>query len=241
MNKLIIAFTRLLVNILGNLAFRTIDISKKADSEEVTNNVLLKKLEEVYASFNELILKPIYSGMGNDVATRDMERDASYSGLRRVIQGLARFNNLKGEAARKLLEVYEMVGSIYGLNYADESEKVKKVIEKLKSAEYASSVAAAGLSDEVNDLEQKQTAFHEAYLAQAAANAELRRQGSASGLRRELEMALRSYYAYVWAMKAQPAWSTLYSELTELVKAAKNTIGKSEKELTKNEIELKEV
>lgn len=239
MNKLIIAFTQLIIKVLGNLAFRTIAISKKLDSEEVTNNVLLKKVEEVYALFDTLILKPIYSGQGNEVAMKDFERDASFSGLRRAIQGLSNFNNAKGEAAKKLLEIYEITGNITGLDYADESEVVKKAIILFKSEKYAPSVTVAGLTDEVADLEQKQNAFHEAFIAQAEANAELRRQGTASGLRRELEMSLRSYYAYVWAMKDQPTYKTLYSELAELVKAAKNTIGKKETDLTNTEIELK--
>lgn len=239
MNKLIIAFTQLIIKVLGNLAFRTIAISKKLNSEEITANVLLKKVEEIYALFDQLILKPIYSRQGDEVAKRDFERDASFSGLRRAIQGLARFNNARGEAAKKLLEVYEITGNIRGLDYADESEVVKKAVAHFKSEKYAPSVTAAGLTDEVADLEQKQTAFHDIYLQQVSANAELRRQGTASGLRRELEMALRSYYAFVWAMKDQPTWNTLYSELAELVKAAKNTIGKPEKELTEEEIELK--
>jgi len=111
----------------------------------------------------------------------------------------------------------------------------------MKSENYAPSVTEVGLTEELKDLEQKQTAFHDTFMIQAEANAELRRQGSASGLRRELEMSLRSYYAYVWAMRAQSGWDVLYAKLAELVKAAKNTVGKPEKELTKDEIELKEV
>ncbi|MGP1436775.1 MAG: DUF6261 family protein [Phocaeicola sp.] len=238
MNKLIIAFTQLIVKVLGNLAFRTIAISKKIGNEEVATNVLLKKVEEVYALYDKLILKPIYSGQGKIVVEKDLERDTSYNGLRRVIQGLARFNSEKGNAAKKLLEIYEITGSINGLDYADESEVIKKTIAHMKSEEYAASITKAGLTEELADLEQKQKVFQETYLAQITSNAELRRQGTASGLRRDLEMALRSYYAYVWAMKNYEPWNKLYSELAELIKAAKNTIGKPEKDLTNDEIEL---
>ncbi|MCE2617375.1 hypothetical protein [Phocaeicola oris] len=103
MNKLIIAFTQLIVKVLGNLAFRTIAISKKIGNEEVATNVLLKKVEEVYALYDKLILKPIYSGQGKIVVEKDLERDTSYNGLRRVIQGLARFNSEKGNAAKNTI------------------------------------------------------------------------------------------------------------------------------------------
>ncbi len=240
MNRLIIALTRLMTKILGNLTFRTIKMSKETGSEEVTNNPLLKKLEEIYAVYDEVVIKPLSSGLGDKVIEADRKRDNIYYGLKSVVDGLARLEGAKGDAARALQLLFDEAGTITGADYGSESEVIKKLIKLLSGEAAATHLATLSLTNEAALLEPAQNQFHTIYMEQAKINASLKQQGSASQLRRELEYNLRSYYAFVWAMKDLAPWKNLYAELAELVKAAKNTIGKPEKDLTNDEIKLTE-
>lgn len=239
MNKLIIAITRLVTKILGNLTFRTIRMSEQTANDEVINNSLLKKLKEVYAVYDEVVIKPLSSGLGNKVIEADRKRDNIFYALKNTIDGLARLDGTKGDAARALQRLFDEAGTITGVDYGSESEVIKKLLKLLASDTAKAHLTTLSLTDEAAMLEPAQNEFHAIFMEQSKINAALIQQGSATGLRREVEYALRSYYAYVWAMKDQPTYKTLYSELAELVKAAKNTIGKKETDLTNTEIELK--
>jgi hypothetical protein len=76
--------------------------------------------------------------------------------------------------------------------------------------------AALGLNDVCQRVRGYNQAFQRAYLAQVNANADIRQQGTASEKRKNLEVAMRNFYALVDPMKNIAPWSTLYPKLEEL-------------------------
>ena len=224
-----ITFGRLMVTILGMLGRNTIEITKANANSDLLNSPLFKEVENKYAVYETVLLKNAYSGMGPDVKTADLERDSRFYGFINLLRGLAVFKNPQGEAANSLYEQIKDKSSISKLSYGEESEVLYKIFEQLDGAPAQALIAQAGVAAQYADLKQAQTAFQQIYLEQLDANSALRQMNSASGIRQELQEALRNYFGYVSALRNQPPYKDLYADLNELIKSVRQSNRQSKK------------
>jgi hypothetical protein len=197
-------------------------LSEQNANPEIANHPLLLAVKVAYAPYHANIIKPTFSGMGPELAAADLQRDNCHGGLRRLLRGYLSFGDSdKGEAAKRLLALFDETGSITRLSYAEENTVLEKLIEKLGAPEAQLLIEPLGIRPEVDRLIEAQARFSELYLRQIDANSQLRQQASASTLRRELGDALRNYYGYVSAMSGLEGWKDIYADLKGLIAKSK--------------------
>ncbi len=218
-------YNELSTKVLGNLSNRTIEvISPVYQSGVLQHNPLVEVLIATNKSYQAIVIKNTYSGLGNPVAQADLVRDKVYRNLRRMLQGMAGFNDTpKGKAAAALLTVFEETGDIYGLSYADENVVMQTLIKHLDEPVNLGHLSTVMAKDEYDALKQAQAAFEAISAEQTDANSALRQKPSASGARRALHQALRNIFSLVSAMKNVAGWEDLYHDLNELIKEARQS------------------
>ena len=218
-------YSELSTKVLGNLSNRTIEVVSPAyQSGVLQHNPLVEVLTAKNKSYQEIVIKSTYSGLGDPVAEADLRRDKLYRSLRRMLQGMAAFNETpKGKAAEALLTVFEESGSIRNLSYADQNIVMQTLIKRLDEPVNQGHLSTVSAKDEYDALKQAQTAFEAISAEQTDANSALRKKPSASGARRELHLALRNLFSLVSAMKNVAGWEDLYHDLNELIKEARQS------------------
>ncbi|HBG41959.1 MAG TPA: hypothetical protein DDZ96_09505 [Porphyromonadaceae bacterium] len=224
MEKLLISFSRLTTTGLGTLGRNTLEVSKKSTNATVQEAPLYLEVVNAHTGYERSVLKNIYSGLGPEVKSQDLVRDRLDAGFHDLLTGFAAFDDEKGLAARQLLEVWDDLGAVSGLNYGDETEVLHKKIETFSSEENQALLTTVGLVPHYEALKKAQEDFDVQFLKQVDANSALRQQPSASTIRHQLEDALRDYYGMVSALRKQSGWSDLYHDLDEVLKAAKRSI-----------------
>jgi hypothetical protein len=204
---------------LDYLGEQTIALSKKNTNQEAVGNPVFLQLETSHELYRQIVIKKTYSGIGEVLKEVDILRDRYYLNLGRIIDGFAVFETTtKSQPARVLQAMFKETGAVTGLTYADESVVIDKLLEKLATPEGQSAITQLDISAEVQLLSDTQKRFNELYVEQVDANSDLRQQSSASAMRKELEGALRNYFALISAMKNVAPWADIYSDMTELLK-----------------------
>ncbi|MDO4229793.1 MAG: DUF6261 family protein [Capnocytophaga sp.] len=232
-----ITLARLTTKDLATLAERTINSSKNGQHKITENNPLLTELERVYAEYDQVYTKQAFSGKGKSVAEADRERDQVFVNLKNFLFGYHQLEIApNADKAKDLYEVIKLFGTnIDRLSYSAESAQLKKLIEEFEKPENIAKFTALSIQPVVAELKSKQEAFETLFTEQAEANADLRKQPSATTLRKELEKALRTYLDFLAVMKLQPNWDNLYQDINELVKAARNSSQNLAKPTDKND------
>ena len=166
--------------------------------------------------------KQTTSGKGPLIASADEARDRAFASLKGYLKGYAGLLTLPNAADAELLYgIFEEFGlDIDRLNYAEESAQMLKLLEALETAEHQTRLEKLHAKTAFEELKAAQMAFESLYAEQTAANAELRNQPSASGLRRRLERTLRAFIDLLGAMRNVNGWELLYADVNETVKAA---------------------
>ena len=218
-------YSELSTKVLGNLANRTVEVVSPAyQSGVLQHNPLVEILTAKNKSYQEIVIKNTYSGLGDPVAQADWLRDKLYHSLRRMLQGMAAFNDTpKGKAAEALLTVFEEAGSIRNLSYADQNVVMQTLIKRLDEPVNLGHLSTVTAKDEFDALKQAQTNFEAISAEQTDTNSALQQKASASGARRELHLALRNLFSLVSAMKNVAGWDDLYHDLDELIKEARQS------------------
>ena len=211
-------YTRLSTKQLDYLAEQTIVLGEMNANPAVVQNPLFELVKVKHTTYRGVVIRQTYSGKGVDLKDSDTTRDKGHTALDRIVDGFAAFPTAKQAAALVLQGYFDETGNISSLSYADESVVLEKLIEKLNSAEGQAAIATLGIADEVAMFVQYQADFNRIYIEQIDANSDLRSQKTASGMRRELEDALRNYYGIVSAMSGIDPWNDIYMDLKELLK-----------------------
>ncbi len=221
-----ITLTRLTTKNLATLASRSITISGKPEYAVVVKNPLLERLQIVYGEYDGVYAKNNYSGMGSDVAAADHKVDGIFSGIKTVLLGYCRdVESSNHQDAMDLYAIIEKYGTdIDRYSYSEETAQMKKLIEELDQPVNVAKLEKVHLTENFARLKAAEARFSEIFGKQVEANAALRQTESASSLRRQLENALRNYFALVSSMRAVDGWTALDAELTEAVKAARNSV-----------------
>lgn len=89
-----INYGRLSTKVLGNLSNRVIAASSVYAATLLKDNPLLEVLKTSNDHYQQVLVKNIYSGLGDPVAQADLVRDRLYRAFRRMLQGLAVFSEL---------------------------------------------------------------------------------------------------------------------------------------------------
>lgn len=210
---------------LATLAQRTISSSQSGSYTVVAGHPLLSSLASSYAQYDEVYAKLTFSGKGKEVAQADKDRDIAYRNLKAFLNGYRKLPSAPNvQSAVDLYKVFETYGlDIDEMSYSKETAQMKKLIEDLEKSENVQKLASLSLTAAFNEMKGNQRAFEELFAVQAEANAGLKLTKSATQLRKDLEKYLKDYLNLVTAMKDVEGWKTLYLDVNELVKAARNS------------------
>lgn len=220
-----IALTKLSTKDLATLAQRIISNFQSGKYPVITNHPLVAALEASYAEYDKVYAKQIYSGKGKDVAALDHERDLAYSNMKAFLNG---YRKLSAMAHHKMAEELYQVFKTFGLDldrlsYSSQTAQTKKLIETLELLENKQKIKTLSLDEAFEEMKIKHQDFEAVFAEQAEANAGLRQMSSASSIRKNLEKNIKSYISLLTVMKDVPGWEVFYSDINELVKAARKS------------------
>lgn len=210
---------------LATLSQRVLNSSESGNFPVISNHPLLSSLKTMYADYDEVYTKQIYSGKGVSVANADAERDNAFRVLKNFLNGYRKMTTLSNyQFAEDLYQIFRLYGiDMDRESYSKQTAQMKKLIEDLEKPENIQKLNALSLITAFNDMKSKHEAFELIFAEQAGANANLRMMKSATAIRRDLEKTLKSFLNLITAMKDVPDWKLLYADLNEHVKAAKNS------------------
>lgn len=221
-----INIARLKTTTLAALAERVVVASKSGKyTLSVSEHPLLNAVEVEKNNYNLLLNKQVYSGKGEKVAALDEARDKSYKAMKTYLKSYIGMPTLPNyEDAVALYDVFKQNNlNLDKKSYADQSVLLDKLIADLDKTENKERLTRLNLATAFADLKTKQETFSHLISEQTEANAELRLTKSASAVRKDLERVIRDYLGFITAMKSQPDWSALYTELSEVVKGIRNS------------------
>lgn len=210
---------------LATLAQRTINTSESGNYPVIVGHPLLAELKLKYADYDAVYTKMTFSGKGNDVANSDNERDLAFTTLKAFLNSYRKILSLPNyQSAEDLYGIFRQFGlNLDRMSYSSQTAQMKKLIEELEKPENNQKLKDLKVETAFNEMKDKQTAFEAIFAEQAGANADLRNQKSASGIRRDLEKSLKAFLNLITAMKHVADWKMFYADTNELVKAAKNS------------------
>jgi len=226
-----ITLSKLSTKDLATLSQRIINSSESGNFPVISNHPLLTDLKIMFADYDEVYTKQIYSGKGVNVAEADKERDIAFRSLKNFLNGYRKMATMPNyNLAEDLFEIFKTYSlNLDKMSYSSQTAQMKKLIEELETSENIQKLNALLLLPSFNEMKAKHEAFELLFAEQAGANANLRQMKNASAIRRDLERILKSFLGLITAMKDVQDWKLLYADLNELVKAAKNsTLNKSE-------------
>lgn len=221
---LTLTYRDLSTKVLGNLADRTIELINQSAVDTAINNPLTAELKTRSEEYNAVVIKKTYSGMGMTIEEADLQRDNCDASLKRILAGLAGFKGTpQAEAAQRLLNIYEETGSVSNKNYAEESVILDRRLAKLQESANSALITQLNLTSQFETLLAAQTEFNSLFLTQAETNSTLRQQRSATSIRQHLEDALRNLYGWINAQRNISPYNKLYTDVAEIIKAAKQS------------------
>ena len=226
-----ITLSKLSTKDLATLSQRTINSSESGNFPFISNHPLLTDLKTMFADYDEVYTKQIYSGKGVNVAEADKERDNAFRSLKNFLNSYRKMATMPNyQFAEDLFEIFKAYSlNLDKMSYSSQTAQMKKLIEELETSENIQKLNALSLLPSFNEMKSKHEAFELLFAEQAGANAHLRQMKNASAIRRDLEKILKSFISLITAMKDIQDWKLLYADLNELVKAAKNsTLNKPE-------------
>ncbi|VDH03701.1 DUF6261 family protein [Bergeyella zoohelcum] len=221
-----ISLSKLKTTTLSALAERIVVASKSGKyTLSVSQHPLLNALEMEKNNYKLLLNKQVYSGKGQKVAELDEARDKSYNAMKIYLKSYIGMPTLPNyEDAVALYDVFKQNNlNLDKKSYADQSVLLDKLIADLDKTENKERLTRLNLAAAFADLKTKQETFSHLISEQTEANAELRLTKSASAVRKDLESVIRNYLGFITAMKSQPDWSALYTEMSEIVKEIRNS------------------
>lgn len=221
-----ISLSKLKTTTLSALAERIVVASKSGKyTLSVSQHPLLNALEMEKNNYKLLLNKQVYSGKGQKVAELDEARDKSYNAMKIYLKSYIGMPTLPNyEDAVALYDVFKQNNlNLDKKSYADQSVLLDKLIADLDKTENKERLTRLNLAAAFADLKTKQETFSHLISEQTEANAELRLTKSASAVRKDLESVIRNYLGFITAMKSQPDWSALYTEMSEVVKEIRNS------------------
>ncbi|OBW39727.1 hypothetical protein AB670_03925 [Chryseobacterium sp. MOF25P] len=218
-----ITLSKLSTKDLATLSQRIINSSESGNFPVISDHPLLTDLKTMFADYDEVYTKQIYSGKGVNVAEADRERDNAFRVLKNLLNGYRKMTTLSNyQFAEDVFQIFRLYGiDMDKESYSRQTAQMKKLIEDLEKPENIQKLHALSLTTAFNDMKSKHEAFEIIFAEQAVANANLRLMKSATAIRRDLEKTIKSFLSLITAMKDIQDWKLLYADINELIKAAK--------------------
>lgn len=108
-----ITLSKLSTRDLATLSQRIINSSESGNFPVISNHPLLTDLKTMFADYDEVYTKQIYSGKGVNVAEADKERDNAFRSLKNFLNGYRKMATMPNyHLAEDLFEVFKA----YSLN-----------------------------------------------------------------------------------------------------------------------------
>ncbi|MDO5523139.1 MAG: DUF6261 family protein [Bacteroidia bacterium] len=213
--------TRGLDTIGRNVVYTTLQNSQQ---EAQTHPLFLAAKNELEA-YSPLVLKPARSGMSEAENAALLVVQSHYKRLQKMVDAHALFPETeKGKAAVALQAVFKRAGKLYDVKKGDAVSSVENLVAEFAKPEMAAHIATLGLTTEAEELRTAKTEFNNVAGQRLNVKSELRQTDSASIGRKKLEKALGNYLRFVTAMRGVEGWEDLYSDLNEVMKAARLAI-----------------
>ncbi|MFK8282870.1 DUF6261 family protein [Capnocytophaga cynodegmi] len=209
---------------LAALTERVIECVEKSNIDEAKTHLFMNKLKISYQKYYDVVSKKTFSGKGNTVAQANREREKAFSDMKIFLSGYVRVSSAPNVNDAIALYNHFQINKLKKeqLSYGEQTIRIGKIIEALSSDENQKYIKNLSLEIAFENLKIKQEAFKLLYNEQAQANAELRKQTSATKQRKELEEDLRRFLSLVTLMFDAGEWISLYNNLNEFAKAAKS-------------------
>ena len=199
--------------------------TRQNKQEEAKTNVLFVETEKELNVYSPLVLKATTTGMSKDENDALDQVIKNYKRMRKLVDASALFPDTeKGRAALPLQEVFKRAGKLYEEKKGEVAASVENLLQEFAKPEMTAHIVTLGIGSEAQDLRAAKTAFDTVAGQRLDARSELRQTDSASIGRKKFEQALRNYLRFVTAMRNVPGWEDLYSDLNEVMKAARLSV-----------------
>ena len=187
-----LGITKIPVGTLGTLVLRIIEDVENSKVQAVIESKEFTKLKELSAKFQASIDKKKNSELTILVDQKDAERDYLLKGFRRHLA--AEKNGPIPElvkVAESATIILERFGTgIERLAYAEESQKIKSILEEFKRAENADIVKSLNLAIYLEKLGKANQEFEEVFSQRSKDETAIDEIESATQIRKELNSAL---------------------------------------------------
>lgn len=213
---------------LSGITLGVLDVTDQSTVEGIQNNPLVTALRTTHAPFHQVVLREATVGLGPELRRLNRRRIKMPNALRSMLRQLTKFSNTaRADAAAAILAGWDkLINPTSGNDYDEVNAYMSKLIALLKSDAVKPHFTLLMLTDAVDDVERADTDFRTIYMEQTKGNAELRLQGSATQHRPPVEKALSNYLKFVTALREQPGYDVLYSNLNEAIRTARKVTTK---------------
>ncbi len=210
---------------LDTIGRNVVYATRQNAQEAAKTNVLFVNVESEMNAYSPLVLKAATTGMSKEENAAMELVQKNYKRLKKMVDGHAEFPDTdKGKAAVALQSVFKRAGKLYRQKKGDLSASVENLLAELVKPELTAHIVALGIVPEAEALRAAKTAYDNVAGKRLDAKSDLRQTDSASIGRRKLEKALRNYLSFVTAMRGVEGWQDLYSDLNEIMKAARLSV-----------------
>ena len=176
----------------------------------------------------------------SEIAAADRARDQLFYFYKQVIQAYADFqpDADKQKAGSTLAFAFREAGRVAEVDYASETALLTDLVEKLRQEPYVAALAAIGLADAPDALEEANTAFNTIYLKRAATERDRAQSWSMKTLRPVTDDAFNALAKAINALYAvnemvtddsdvRTALGKVIDDVNAIVIRLKKTIGQS--------------
>ena len=210
---------------LDTIGRNVVHVTLQNAQEAAKTNVLFLKAETELNAYSPLVLKAFTTGMGKEENAAMKLVQSNYRRFTKMVEAHAEFPDTeKGKAAVALQPVIKRAGKLYNEKKGHVSASVENLLAELLKPEPTTHIETLGLATETEELRAAKTEFDTVSGKRLDARSDLRQAGNASAGRRKLEKALKNYLRFVTAMRDVDGWQDLYSDLNEVMKAARLSV-----------------
>ena len=176
----------------------------------------------------------------SEIVVADQARDKLFLFYKQIIQAYADYQPAadKQKAGSTLAFAFCEAGDVPRLDYASETSTLTDLVEKLRQEPYVAALAAIGLADAPDALEEANTAFNTIYLKRAATERDRAQSWSMKTLRPITDDAFNSLAKAINALYAvnemvtgdagvREALGKVIDDVNAIVIRLKKTIGQS--------------
>lgn len=211
---------------LGALSLRVIENVNNSGITEAINSSVFQSLITLNNEYQTSLAPVNIKVLSAEVNEKYDERNSSFKKLKDYISGMLNSDSDEVSAAAK--KVYAVI-TMYGTNFSnlkktDRTLRYIRIIETLKSDDYADALEKTSITERVNTLDTLQREYETVYMSKGSKVAS---QTAPSNIRKSLETGLKNLIDAFEVFQNQyqtDAWTTLYADLVKRVEEVSSSI-----------------